>query len=106
MGLKALDIGPKTVELYTKVINSSKMVFWNGPMGMFEEKGFSQGTAGVAKAMETTSQATTIVCGGDTVEAALKFADTSKLTHLSLAGGASLEFLSGKELPVLKMLQK
>jgi phosphoglycerate kinase len=104
-GWKALDIGPKTTEAFSKIINNSKTVFWNGPMGVFENEGFEKGSAAIAQAMEK-SEAVTVISGGDTVEAAKNFADTTKITHLSLAGGASLEFLAGKELLVLKMLME
>lgn len=104
-GYMALDIGTKTAEIYEKVIADSKTIFWNGPPGMFEQEEFSNGTKRIAQAMEKNS-GTTLIAGGDTIEAALKFCDTKKITHLSLAGGATLELLSGKKLPVLQFLQK
>ena len=102
-GWKALDVGPKTAEKFTSILEKSKTIFWNGPMGTFEDKGFEKGSEAIAKAMEK-SDATTIVSGGDTIEAAKRFSDVSKITHISLAGGATLELLSGKKLPALEML--
>jgi len=100
----AFDIGPKTCEKYTQIISESRTVFWNGTPGLFEKDPFYKGTETVAKAMaENTGM--TIIGGGDTIEAAKKYCDTGKISHLSLAGGATLEFLSGKELPVLKYLR-
>lgn len=109
-GMTALDIGPKTVELYTKIINDSKTIFWNGPMGLFENDNFSMGTAGIASAMQELSYSNnlvqTVIGGGDTIEAAKNLSSVKNITHLSLAGGATLEFLAGNKLPVLEMLKK
>jgi phosphoglycerate kinase len=104
-GFRALDIGSDTIREFFKIIMMSKTIFWSGPLGLFEEKQFAKGTAAIAKAMEI-AEATTIIAGGDTIEAAKKYCDTNKITHLSLAGGATLEFLAGKELPVLQYLKK
>ncbi|MDR7319061.1 phosphoglycerate kinase [Brevibacillus nitrificans] len=97
-GWMALDIGPKTVEQYHKVIVDSKTVVWNGPMGVFEMDAFAQGTIGVAKAMSECS-GTTIIGGGDSVAAVEKAGVAEQMTHISTGGGASLEFMEGKELP-------
>jgi len=102
-GLMALDIGRNTAKKYADIISKSKTVFWNGPPGMFEQEKFSNGTKMIAKAMEE-NLGTTLIAGGDTIEAAKKYCDTEKITHLSLAGGATLELLSGKKLPVLEYL--
>jgi phosphoglycerate kinase len=93
-----VDIGPKTVEEYSKVIGSAKTIIWNGPMGIFEMPPFDKGTVAVAKAV-ANSGAVSVVGGGDS-EKAIKTAGVSgKITHVSTGGGASLEFLSGLELP-------
>ena len=97
-GMMALDIGPKTVKLYTDVIRSSKTIIWNGPMGVFEMPPFDVGTVSLAKAV-ADSGAVSVVGGGDS-EKAIKTAGVSdKITHVSTGGGASLEFLSWLELP-------
>ncbi len=94
----ALDIGPKTIDLFTKKIVEAKTVIWNGPMGVFEIKEFANGTNGIAKAL-TESQGTTIVGGGDSAAAVEKAGYADKISHVSTGGGASLEFLEGKDLP-------
>jgi len=95
---QALDIGPKTVELYNDVIINSKLVIWNGPMGVFEMDKFAGGTNGVAESMAKT-EATTIIGGGDSAAAIEKAGLADKMTHISTGGGASLEFMEGKDLP-------
>jgi len=94
----SLDIGPKTVELYADVIKNSKLVIWNGPMGVFEFDKFAAGTKGVAEAL-ANSEAFSVVGGGDSAAAAEKFHLADKMSHISTGGGASLEFIEGKELP-------
>ena len=94
----SLDIGPKTVELYADVIKNSKLVIWNGPMGVFEFDKFANGTKGVAEAL-ASSDAFSVVGGGDSAAAAEKFNLADKMSHISTGGGASLEFIEGKELP-------
>jgi len=101
--LMYLDIGPKTIKLFEMVIKQAKTIFWNGPMGVFEKELFSNGTTKIAKAI-AESQATSVLGGGDTISAIDQLKLTSKYTYISTAGGASLEFLSGKILPGLKPL--
>jgi phosphoglycerate kinase len=97
-GKMALDIGPATIAAFEAVIKESKTIIWNGPMGVFELKPFDTGTVAIAKAV-ASSGAVSVVGGGDS-EKAIKSAGVSdKITHVSTGGGASLEFLSGLELP-------
>ena len=93
-----LDIGPKTQELFANAVKSAKTVVWNGPMGVFENPVLAQGTIAVAKALAETD-ATTIIGGGDSAAAVNILGFGDKMTHISTGGGASLEFLEGKELP-------
>lgn len=95
----ALDIGPKTSELFADVIKSSKLVIWNGPMGVFEFDKFANGTRTVAQALAEANDTYSIVGGGDSAAAAEKFGLAEKMSHISTGGGASLEFMEGKELP-------
>ncbi len=103
-GWRALDVGPKTVENFGKVIKSAKTVVWNGPMGMFEVKAFAKGTFGVAEAI-ASSKATSIVGGGDSAAAIMQSGLADKITHISTGGGASLEMLEGITLPGVAALQ-
>ncbi len=93
-----LDIGPKTVKLYAKEIESAKTVVWNGPMGVFENPVLAEGTKAVAQAM-ADAEAVTIIGGGDSAAAVNQMGFADKMSHISTGGGASLEFLEGKELP-------
>jgi len=95
---EGIDIGPKTREIYADVIKNSKLVVWNGPMGVFEIEPFSHGTRAVAQACAETS-AYTVIGGGDSAAAAEKFHLADKMDHISTGGGASLEFMEGKALP-------
>jgi phosphoglycerate kinase len=95
---EALDIGPKTREKYSKIVSESKLVIWNGPMGVFELNVFANGTKAVAEALATT-EGYTIIGGGDSAAAAEKFNLADKMDHVSTGGGASLEFMEGKVLP-------
>lgn len=98
-----VDIGEKTVEKFAKIIKNAKTVVWNGPMGVFEVKNFDKGTIEIAKAL-TECKGTTIVGGGDSASAIEKLGFANKVSHVSTGGGASLEFLEGKELPGIKVL--
>lgn len=95
---EGIDIGPKTREIYADVIKQSKLIVWNGPMGVFEMEPFSHGTRAVGQALAETS-GYTILGGGDSAAAAEKFGLASQMDHISTGGGASLEFMEGKELP-------
>ena len=102
--LQSLDIGPKTVELFGKELEGAKTVVWNGPMGVFEMSNFAKGTVGVCKAIAELKGATTIIGGGDSAAAAMDLGFADKFTHISTGGGASLEYLEGKELPGIKSI--
>ena len=97
-GYMSVDIGPKTAEIFADAVKKAKTVFWNGPMGVFENKELRQGTEKVAKALADCG-ATTIVGGGDSAAAINMLGLSDKISHISTGGGASLEFLEGKELP-------
>lgn len=106
-GWMGLDIGPKSVELFSNAIKSAKTVVWNGPMGCFEMEKFSKGTFGVCEAVAQVKAngGISIIGGGDSVAAVNKSGLASKMSHVSTGGGASLEFLEGKELPGVASLQ-
>jgi phosphoglycerate kinase len=95
----ALDIGPASVELFAKELEGAKTVVWNGPMGVFELSNFAQGTIGVCEAIAKLNDAVTIIGGGDSAAAAMQLGFADDFTHISTGGGASLEYLEGKELP-------
>jgi phosphoglycerate kinase len=101
---EALDIGPKTAELYRDVILNSKLVIWNGPMGVFELDAFANGTKAVGQALADATDTYSIIGGGDSAAAVEKFGLADKMSHISTGGGASLEFMEGKELPGVVLL--
>lgn len=105
-GWRMLDVGPKTIELYKKALQNAKLVVWNGPVGVFEMPKFAAGTFAIANLL-AESNAITVIGGGDSASAVKKAGVAKKMTHVSTGGGASLEFLEGKELPgVAALLDK
>ena len=96
---EALDIGPKTRDIYSDVIQNSKLVIWNGPMGVFELKKFAGGTRAVAEALAEANDTYSVIGGGDSAAAVEKFHLADRMSHISTGGGASLEFMEGKALP-------
>ena len=101
-----LDIGPKTVELFASEIAKAKTIVWNGPMGVAENPQLANGTLGVAKAMAANEDAITIIGGGDSAAAVNQLGFGDKMTHISTGGGASLEFLEGKQLPGIECISE
>lgn len=98
-GWSGFDIGPKTIDLFRDALKGAKTVVWNGPMGVFEFSNFAEGTLEVCRAVAELADATTVIGGGDSVNAVKRLGFADKMTHISTGGGASLEFLEGKELP-------
>jgi len=105
-GWMGLDVGPKTIALYSQEIAKARTIMWNGPMGVFEKPQFAAGTLGIAKAVAaaTTAGATSIIGGGDSVAAAEQSGVAKQISHISTGGGASLEFLGGEKLPGVEAL--
>ena len=97
-GWRVMDIGPETASAYAEALKQSKTIIWNGPMGVFEWEPYAQGTIRVAKALASLD-ATTVVSGGSTAEAVQSLGLAERMTHVSTGGGASLEFMEGRELP-------
>jgi phosphoglycerate kinase len=102
--LMALDIGPKTIELFSEEVSKARTLVWNGPMGVFEVSPFSRGTFKVAEAVADNAGAIRIVGGGDSVSAVKAAGVADRISHISTGGGASLEFLEGKKLPGVEAL--
>jgi phosphoglycerate kinase len=101
-----LDIGPKTLELFSGLLKTAQTVVWNGPVGVFEMSNFAQGTEGICQVLAGLEGATTIIGGGDSAAAAIQMGFEQSFTHISTGGGASLEYLEGKTLPGIEALKR
>ena len=101
---KAFDIGPKSVAAYGAQLKRARMIFWNGPMGVFEKEAFAKGTMAIARAV-AEADAISVVGGGESVEAVKSSGFADRITHISTGGGASLEFISGAALPGVEVLR-
>ena len=94
-----LDIGPETIELYKSVLNDAKIVFWNGPMGVFEDTRFANGTKSICAHIASLKDTFSVIGGGDSASAVINMGLANKMTHISTGGGASLKLFEGKILP-------
>ncbi|MEI8349114.1 MAG: phosphoglycerate kinase [Candidatus Omnitrophota bacterium] len=103
-GFLGVDVGPETIALFKKELSDAKTILWNGPLGIFEKDDYAKGTKDIAEYLATLKAATVIVGGGDSASAAKKFGVAAKLSHVSTGGGASLEFLEGKQLPGIAII--
>ena len=101
----ALDIGPKTISLFSEYLNKSKTIIWNGPVGYFENEVYAKGTKSLCETIANLNNVTSIVGGGDTASAIINMGYKDKFTHISTGGGASLELLEGKEMPFIKLIK-
>jgi len=105
-GQKAFDIGPRSIQLFAQTIAGARIVFWNGPMGVFEKEAFAKGTMAMARAVaEGNANAVTVVGGGESVEAVKASGFADRISHISTGGGASLEFIAGEKLPGVEVLR-
>lgn len=105
-GWMGMDIGPETIKLFSETLQGAKTVVWNGPMGVFEMAPFAKGTNAVCKAISELPGATTVIGGGDSAAAAIQLGYKEKFSHISTGGGASLEYMEGKELPGIAIIQE
>lgn len=105
-GYMGLDLGPKSIELFKKELQGANTVVWNGPMGVFEKPEFATGTIEICKAISELPGAMTVIGGGDSAAAAINFGFQDKFSHISTGGGASLEYMEGKELPGIAIIQE
>ena len=105
VGFMGLDIGPKTITYFTELLQGAKTVVWNGPVGVFEKDEYAVGTEAICKAIAALPGAMTVIGGGDSASAAKKLGYSDKFTHISTGGGASLEYMEGKELPGIAVIQ-
>ena len=103
-GFMGLDIGPESVKKFQDELAGAKTVFWNGPMGVFEDERFAKGTIAICETLANLEGATTIIGGGDSASAAKNLGFAEKFSHISTGGGASLEYMEGKELPGIAII--
>lgn len=104
-GYEGMDIGPKTIKLFENTLINAKTVFWNGPLGVFEMSNFVNGTKNICKTISQLKGSFTLIGGGDSAAAAVKFGYENKFSHISTGGGASLEYLEGKDLPGINAIE-